>query len=143
ERATRCAAVAHTREQPQSFACQPVRRALVAEQLAPAARACTAALVLPVGDRAGARRDVDAFLAGERACPATYHVVATAVTSGWQRGGGRRVQHGHQRGVLAVSREAEERERQIAGGDAALLQSGLDAMCQHGPQPNESDFKVI
>ena len=82
QRPARDATVAHAREQVHALARDPVGRALVADQLAPAAAARLPARVLAVGHRARARDDADAVGAGERARPAADHVVAAAVARG-------------------------------------------------------------
>ena len=75
ERAARGAPVAHAREQVHALARDPVGRALVADQLAPAAAARLATRVLAVSHRAGARDDADPVGAG-RASPAQLQTMS-------------------------------------------------------------------
>ena len=79
ERTAHRATVAHARKQIQALARDPVGRAFIAEQLAPAAGTRRTTVELTVGYRAGTGDQVDAILAGEGAGPGAHRVIAAAV----------------------------------------------------------------
>src|SRR5262249_60078057 len=73
------AAVAHAREQVEALHRDPVGGALVAEELAPAARARGLAAAFAIADRAGAGDDVDSVFAAERSDAGYHHVVPDVI----------------------------------------------------------------
>jgi hypothetical protein len=83
--AARSAAVAHACEEVHALAGDPVRRAFLADELAPPTGTGGAPFVLAVGHGACSRDDADAVRAAQRAGPAAHHVVAAAIS--------RRVEH--------------------------------------------------
>ena len=109
------APVAHAREQIEPAARDPIRGALVAEQLAPAAAAGAARASLAVADEPGAGDDVDSVAAQQRAGPAAHHVVAAHMTRRRQAFLRQPAQCVDQRAILAVGGKAEERKIQIRG----------------------------
>ena len=118
--AVRQPAVAHPGERVESLCANPIRRAFVAEELAPPADAVADALALAVGHRSGAGDDVDAVFTGEGAGPAAHHVVVAAVAVVAEHACGDLVERFDVAAGLAVAGQAEECGVDVLRGDARL-----------------------
>ncbi len=112
------AAVTHARKDVEALHRDPVGRAFIAEDLAPAPGARGLAAALAITDRAGSGDDVDSVLAAERAGPGADHVVAAAIAAMPEQ----RLRHGIEqrlrRAVFAVGGKTEKSVRDGAAVDS-------------------------
>src|SRR6266511_4906282 len=120
QRPPRQAPVAHPREGVQALHRDPVSRAFIAEDLAPAAGARRPAPAFAIADRAGSGDDVDAVFAAERTGPGADHVVAAAIAAMSEQ----RLRHGIEqhlrRTVFAMGGKTEKGLRDGAAVDPGL-----------------------
>src|SRR5215469_13314002 len=124
-------AVAHLRECAQRPDADPVAGTLVAEELAPATGTNGNPRSPTVGHRASARDDIYAVGASERSCPAADHVVVAAKSAVLQCLRRRSVQAWHVRAHLAVARQAEEREPDVAWRNPCLRTNGQYCLAEY------------